>query len=139
MHVQLNMAHLRVLITANEVLLFDPQSHDAPWEKSLFLYHLQHAVRGASKYSNAAASGAGASSATNNGCSSGTGGLPFEFRALESCLTSVVSALEREVSNLRNITVQLLDGLEHDIRRERLIPLLQVRVPGCSLISFRGC
>ena len=47
-------------------------------------------------------------------------GLPYEFRALESCLVSVTSALGGELTVLRGLVVELLDGLEENIGSFRL-------------------
>ena len=43
------------------------------------------------------------------------GSLPYEFRALESCLASVVTALDAEMNNIENIISELLEDLERHI------------------------
>lgn len=53
--------------------------------------------------------------------------LPYEFRALESVLSSVLEALHSELENLQQMVHHLLDLLDEDIDRERLRLLLQYR------------
>lgn len=45
----------------------------------------------------------------------GSGGLPYEFRALEAALTSVSSALEEEMSVHREAVESLIGPLETHI------------------------
>lgn len=52
------------------------------------------------------------------------GGLPYEFRALESILISVISALEGEFEGVREPVVKVLRELEEDIDRDKLRHLL---------------
>jgi magnesium transporter len=52
------------------------------------------------------------------------GGLPYEFRALESILVSVLSALEAEMVFMRNLIGGLLAELEDDIDRDKFKRLL---------------
>ncbi|CCM01214.1 uncharacterized protein FIBRA_03262 [Fibroporia radiculosa] len=51
-------------------------------------------------------------------------GLPYEFRALESVLLSVLSALEAEMVFIRNLVGGLLAELEDDIDHDRFKRLL---------------
>ncbi|KAK7047923.1 magnesium ion transporter [Paramarasmius palmivorus] len=51
-------------------------------------------------------------------------GLPYEFRALESILLSVLSALEAELVFIRNLVGGLLAELEDDIDHDRFKRLL---------------
>lgn len=53
-----------------------------------------------------------------------TQGLPYEFRALESILLSVLSALEAELVFIRNLVGGLLAELEDDIDHDRFKRLL---------------
>lgn len=99
-----SVLHLRVIITANEVTLFDTIGSEDTFLKGVFLYSLEHNLKTPTKAAH---------------------GLPYEFRALESCLVSVVSALEGELTMLRGLVVDLLDGLEETIQRDRLKLLLQ--------------
>ncbi|KAI5477158.1 hypothetical protein MNV49_006814 [Pseudohyphozyma bogoriensis] len=100
----LTILHLRVVITANEVSLFDSMGSEDSWLKGVFIWHLEHALKATNKASLR---------------------LPYEFRALESCLISVTTALETEMNNIRNMVVDLLDGLEDHIERDKLRLLLQ--------------
>jgi len=51
--------------------------------------------------------------------------LPYEFRALESILASVLDALRSELFLLRDLVSSLLETLDADIDREKLRLLLQ--------------
>jgi len=99
-----NILHIRALIKHDTVFLFDSYGSTDSSLHSLFLYNLGHNLRIGAKAS---------------------GGLAYEFRALEAMLSSVAQALESEMSNLRTLTVELLDGLESEIDREKLKLMLQ--------------
>lgn len=45
------------------------------------------------------------------------GVLPYEFKALEAALTSVVAALENDLANIRSHVVELLNVMETHIGR----------------------
>ncbi|KAL6301437.1 hypothetical protein BKA93DRAFT_797437 [Sparassis latifolia] len=95
-----NMLHIRALIKADAVVLFDTYGSADSRLHSVFLYHLEHNLR--LKMS----------------------GLPYEFRALESVLLSVLSALEAEMVFIRNLVGGLLAELEDDIDHDRFKRLL---------------
>jgi magnesium transporter len=56
--------------------------------------------------------------------SPGSGGLPYEFRALEAVLTSVTSELEADFDAVRDPVLHILSELEDDIDRNKLRMLL---------------
>lgn len=95
-----NMLHIRALIKADAVILFDTYGSTDSRLHSVFLYHLEHNLR------------------------LKTAGLPYEFRALESVLLSVLSALEAEMVFIRNLVGGLLAELEDDIDHDRFKRLL---------------
>ncbi|OJT08295.1 Mitochondrial inner membrane magnesium transporter mrs2 [Trametes pubescens] len=82
------------------VILFDTYGSADSRLHSVFLYHLEHNLRAK------------------------TSGLPYEFRALESILLSVLSALEAEMVFIRNLVGGLLAELEDDIDHDRFKRLL---------------
>jgi magnesium transporter len=95
-----NILHLRALVKADSILLFDTFGSADSRLHSVFLYHLEHNLK------------------------SSASALPYEFRALESILLSVLSALEAEVVLLRNLVGGLLAALEDDIDRDKFMRLL---------------
>ncbi|OSD02634.1 cora-domain-containing protein [Trametes coccinea BRFM310] len=95
-----NILHIRALIKADTVILFDTYGSTDSRLHSVFLYHLEHNLR------------------------SKTSGLPYEFRAVESILLSVLSALEAEMVFIRNLVGGLLAELEDDIDHDRFKRLL---------------
>lgn len=99
----LTMLHLRVVITAQEVTIFDSVGSEDSWLKGVFIWSLEHALKATGKAAH---------------------GLPYEFRALESCLISVVTALETDLANVRSHVVELLAHMEDHIDRENLRLLL---------------
>ncbi|GAA5862391.1 hypothetical protein JCM3774_002501 [Rhodotorula dairenensis] len=99
----LTMLHLRVVITAQEVTIFDSVGSEDSWLKGVFIWSLEHALKATGKAAH---------------------GLPYEFRALESCLISVVTALETDLANVRSHVVELLAHMEEHIDRENLRLLL---------------
>ncbi|KAJ1976849.1 magnesium ion transporter [Dimargaris verticillata] len=100
----INIAHIRALIKADTVVLFDSIGSTDSYSQSIFIYDLQEKLRlGSTKNSS----------------------LPFEFRALESVLVSVVSTLQDEVQVVSSLVTNLLAHLEEKIDRDRLKELLQ--------------
>ncbi|KAI0030235.1 Mg2+ transporter protein cora-like protein [Vararia minispora EC-137] len=95
-----NILHIRALVKADAVILFDTIGSTDSRLHSVFLYHLEHnlKIKGL--------------------------GLPYEFRALESVFLSVVGALEAEMVFIRNLVGGLLAELEDDIDHDRFKRLL---------------
>lgn len=61
--------------------------------------------------------------------------LPYEFRALESILASVLEALHIELEGIRQLVFALLASLDHNIDREKLRALLAYRRKVGDLLS----
>ncbi|CAE6338033.1 unnamed protein product [Rhizoctonia solani] len=95
-----NILHIRALVKADAVILFDSYGSVDSRLHSVFLYHLEHNLKQKSTT------------------------LPYEFRALESILVSVVSALEAEMVFTRHLVAGLLAELEDDIDRDKFKRLL---------------
>ncbi|KAJ7931315.1 magnesium transporter [Mycena leptocephala] len=95
-----NILHIRALVKADTVVLFDTFGSADSRLHSVFLYHLEHNLK-----------------------TKGSG-LPYEFRALESILLSVLSALEAEMVFIRNLVGGLLAELEDNIDHDRFKRLL---------------
>lgn len=107
-----NLLHIRALIKANQVLIFDAFGSTDSKTQSLFYYDLEHKLRHGSKT---------------------MGGLPYELRALEAIFISVVSSLDAEMQVLKRVITTTLEELEIDINREKLRLLL---VQSKKLSSF---
>lgn len=101
----INLLHLRVLIKADRVLVFDAYGSTDSYMQSLFIYDLEGKLRQKS------------SPQANQA-------LPYEFRALESVLISVTAGLEEEFNGVRDPVVRVLRALEEDIDRDKLRHLL---------------
>ncbi|RUS18415.1 hypothetical protein BC937DRAFT_88800 [Endogone sp. FLAS-F59071] len=99
-----NLAHIRALIKADLVVLFDSFGSTDSYNQSIFVYDLQERLR---------QSGAKA------------GGLPFEFRALEAIFISTVSSIQSEIEVLETFVTRLLLELEERIEQRQLKELLQ--------------
>ncbi|PWN50620.1 Mg2+ transporter protein cora-like protein [Violaceomyces palustris] len=97
-----NILHIRAMIKADMVLLFDSYGSSDTQLHSAFIYNLQFNLR------------------------QGSSSLPYEFRALESILVSVLDALRIELDLIRTWTDRILEGLDEDVDREKLRALLQV-------------
>ncbi|OOF93483.1 hypothetical protein ASPCADRAFT_173305 [Aspergillus carbonarius ITEM 5010] len=100
----INLLHLRVLIKADRVLVFDAYGSTDSYMQSLFVYDLEGKLRQKQ--------------------SQGAGALPYELRALEAVLISVTSGLEEEFNGVRDPVVSVLRALEEDIDRDKLRHLL---------------
>ncbi|KAG6816348.1 hypothetical protein H0H87_006764 [Tephrocybe sp. NHM501043] len=96
----INILHIRALVKWDVVILFDTYGSADSRLHSVFLYHLEHNLK-----------------------SKGSGS-PYEFRALESILLSVLSALEAEMVFIRNLVGGLLAELEDNIDHDRFKRLL---------------
>ncbi|KAL4073679.1 hypothetical protein V8B97DRAFT_1865989 [Scleroderma yunnanense] len=96
----INILHIRALVKADTVILFDTYGSNDSRLHSVFLYHLEHNLK---------AHGSGS---------------PYEFRAIESILLSVLSALEAEMVFIRNLVGGLLSELEDDINHDKFKRLL---------------
>ncbi|PLB49228.1 cora-domain-containing protein [Aspergillus steynii IBT 23096] len=102
----INLLHLRVLIKADRVLVFDAYGSTDSYMQSMFVYDLEGKLR------------------QRQGQSPGAGALPYEFRALEAVLISVTTGLEEEFNGVREPVVRVLRALEEDIDRDKLRHLL---------------
>ncbi|KAG0239136.1 magnesium ion transporter [Actinomortierella wolfii] len=100
----INLGHIRALIKADEVVLFDSFGSTDSYHQSIFIYDLEEKLR----MSTTAA-----------------GGMPFEFRALEAIFISVLSSLQSEMEVLVHFVSNLLMHLEEDIDQNKLKELLQ--------------
>nr|GAT46673.1 inner membrane magnesium transporter MRS2 [Mycena chlorophos] len=95
-----NILHIRALVKADTVVIFDSYGSVDSRLHSVFLYHLEHNLKLKGS------------------------GMPYEFRALESILLSVLSALEAEMVFIRNLVGGLLAELEDNIDHDRFKRLL---------------
>lgn len=100
----INLLHLKVLIKADRVLVFDAYGSTDSYMQSLFVYDLEGKLRQKQALS--------------------AGALPYEFRALEAVLISVTAGLEEEFNGVRDPVVRVLRALEEDIDRDKLRHLL---------------
>lgn len=103
----LNLLHLRVLIKHDRVLLFDVYGSSTSSAQSEFMYELQGKLR-------------------QKQAPGTSGGLPYEFRALEVVLMSVTSELWKDFSTVQDPVMHLLADLEEDVDREKLRLLLML-------------
>ncbi|KAJ1931542.1 magnesium ion transporter, partial [Linderina macrospora] len=91
-----NLLHIRALIEADRVVLFDSIGSASNYNQSMLVYELQERLR----------SSQGALAAD------GESQQPFEFRALEAMLISVVNSLQSDEEVLVNLVQNLLAYLE---------------------------
>jgi magnesium transporter len=99
----INLLHLRVLIKRDRVVLLTANGPRPSHAQYAFLHDLGRKSR----------------QKENGGHD-----LPYEFRALESVLVSVISQLESDLESLRNPLKILLAELEQDIDPDKLRLLL---------------
>lgn len=96
------------------------------------MYNLEHNLRLANvsrphKHEGKIAPAAAAEEQSND--------LPYEFRALEAILASVLEALHIELEGIRQLVFALLASLDHNIDREKLRALLAYRRKVGDLLS----
>lgn len=98
-----NLLHIRALIKADMVILFDVDALTDSKTRSLFLYELEHRLR----------------------VKAGSHPLlPYELRALETILISVSSTLDSELKLHTVVIEEILRRLDRTINREQLRYLL---------------
>ncbi|KDN53546.1 cora-domain-containing protein [Tilletiaria anomala UBC 951] len=142
-----NMLHIRALVKSDTVLLFDSYGSTDTHLHSAFVYNLEHNLRLAHRQSHAPYTqtggqgepvqpkAAGDNPSQRNEEAFQDSKLPYEFRALETILSSVLDALYSELGNLQHLVFSLLDEFDQDIDREKLRLLLQYRRKVSGLFS----
>jgi magnesium transporter len=137
-----NMLHIRALVKCDEVLLFDVYGSADTQLQSSFIYNLEHNLRLAHIHRKSASSRSPTQTASKDTPSQpaaaseqGITELPYEFRALETILASVLDALRSELGNLQGMVYEMLESLDRDIEREKLRMLLQLRRKVNGLLS----
>ncbi|KAK9463161.1 uncharacterized protein V1516DRAFT_620798 [Lipomyces oligophaga] len=99
----INLLHIRAIVKADMVMIFNVYGSTDSQTQSIFMYDLEGKLRQGSK---------------------AMGGLPYEMRALEAILISVVTALDAEMKIHTTIVTGILADLENNIDREKLRHLL---------------
>ncbi|QSL66588.1 hypothetical protein MERGE_000970 [Pneumocystis wakefieldiae] len=99
----INLLHIRALLKADSVLLFNAYGSTDTHTQSVFMYDLEGKLRQGNK---------------------AAGGLPYEFRALEAILISVSTALEEEMKFLNYLVKDVLLRLEEDVHHQHIRNLL---------------
>ncbi|KAJ2752979.1 magnesium ion transporter [Coemansia pectinata] len=97
-----NLLHIRALIEADRIVLFDSIAAPATHSQTMLVYELQERLRSVSPVAQ-----------------------PFEFRALEAVLISVVGSLQSDEEVLVSLVQNLLAFLEESVDRSKLRELLQ--------------
>ncbi|KAJ1918207.1 magnesium ion transporter [Mycoemilia scoparia] len=100
-----NLLHIKAIIESDKLILFDAITMANDYDHGVLVRELQERLK----------EGAGKKST----------GLPFEFRALESVLISVVERLQSDEEVLLNLVQNLLAYLEESVDRTKLRELLQ--------------
>lgn len=98
-----NLLHIRALVKADMVFIFDVFGSTDSQTQSVFMYDLGHKLRHGSE---------------------SMGGLPYEMRALEAIFISVMTTLDAEMQVHTTLVNGILADLEDDIDREKLRHLL---------------
>ncbi|KAJ2799303.1 magnesium ion transporter [Coemansia guatemalensis] len=111
-----NLLHIRALIEADRIVLFDSIGTPSNYNQSILIYELQEHLRSSSTRTITTDSGIAIDAESTQ---------PFEFRALEAVLISVVSTLQSDEEVLVNLVQNLLAYLEASVDRSKLRELLQ--------------
>ncbi|KAG7865564.1 hypothetical protein KL918_004445 [Ogataea parapolymorpha] len=102
----INLLHIKALVKADSVLVFDTANSEAASKLSLFMYDLEAKLKVKTVHG------------TTNVNQS------YEFRALESILINVMAVLETELQQHLKICTKILNHLDTEIDREKLRDLL---------------
>ncbi|KAK6460601.1 mitochondrial magnesium ion transporter [Scheffersomyces coipomensis] len=95
-----NLSHIKAIIKKDTVMIFDTSTPAIAKRLGFFMYDLEMKLKLPS------------------------GNVPFEFRALETILISVMSYLESELKTHLSSCGQILAELENQVNRDRLQDLL---------------
>ncbi|KAJ1962340.1 magnesium ion transporter [Dipsacomyces acuminosporus] len=104
-----NLLHIRALIEADRIVLFDSIGSTNDYTQGMLIYELQQRLRSSNSVLTA----------------DGEAAQAFEFRALEAVLISVVTSLQSDEEVLVNLVQNLLAYLEESVDRSKLRELLQ--------------
>ncbi|KAG7813817.1 hypothetical protein KL921_000091 [Ogataea angusta] len=102
----INLLHIKALVKADSVLVFDTANSEAASKLSLFMYDLEAKLKVKTVHG------------TTNVNQS------YEFRALESILINVMAVLETELQQHLRVCTKILNHLDTEIDREKLRDLL---------------
>ncbi|KAG7864061.1 hypothetical protein KL919_000089 [Ogataea angusta] len=102
----INLLHIKALVKADSVLVFDTANSEAASKLSLFMYDLEAKLKVKTVHG------------TTNVNQS------YEFRALESILINVMAVLETELQQHLKVCTKILNHLDTEIDREKLRDLL---------------
>ncbi|OBA14709.1 uncharacterized protein OGAPODRAFT_101135 [Ogataea polymorpha] len=102
----INLLHIKALVKADSVLVFDTANSEAASKLSLFMYDLEAKLKVKTVHG------------TTNVNQS------YEFRALESILINVMAVLETELQQHLKTCTEILNHLDTEIDREKLRDLL---------------
>ncbi|CAK7913021.1 magnesium transporter Mrs2p, mitochondrial [[Candida] anglica] len=107
-----NLLHIKAIVKKDRVMIFDTSTPAIASKLGLFMYDLEMKLKAIPTTSSP---------------------IPYEFRALESILISVMSYLDAELKSHLNSCGTILDELEDQIDRNKLRELL---IKSKSLASF---
>ncbi|CAH2350646.1 mitochondrial inner membrane magnesium transporter Mrs2p [[Candida] railenensis] len=107
----INLLHIKAIVKKDRVMIFDTSTPTIAKKLGLFMYDLEMKLK---------------TGAVNNA-------LPYEFRALETILISVMSYLDTDLRKHLQECGSILDELEDQIDRNKLRDLL---IKSKSLASF---
>ncbi|KAI3403221.2 MRS2 [Candida oxycetoniae] len=96
-----NLLYIKAIIKKNSVMVFDTSNPEVASKLGIFMYDLEQKLKSSSSPS-----------------------LPYEFRALESILVSIMSYLEAEIKLYINSCGMILSELEDEVYRKKLQELL---------------
>ncbi|CAK9436474.1 uncharacterized protein LODBEIA_P10320 [Lodderomyces beijingensis] len=108
-----NLLYIKAIIKKNSVMVFDTSNPEVASKLGIFMYDLEQKLKIASSH----AGGGGAAA-------NGNSGMPYEFRALEAVLVSVMSYLEAEIKLYIKSCGMTLSQLEDEVDRKKLQELL---------------
>ncbi|KAI5954855.1 MRS2 [Candida theae] len=97
-----NLLYIKAIIRKNSVMVFDTSNSEVATKLGILMYDLEMKLKS----------------------SSNSASMPYEFRALESILVSVMSYLEAEIKTYISSCGMILGELENQVDRKKLQELL---------------
>ncbi|KAG5416847.1 MRS2 [Candida metapsilosis] len=97
-----NLLYIKAIIKKNSVMVFDTSNSEVATKLGILMYDLEMKLK----------------------ASSNSTSMPYEFRALESILVSVMSYLEAEIKTYISSCGMILGELENQVDRKKLQELL---------------
>jgi len=122
--VVVNLEHIKALIKADRVVVFDTDAQVEESHQWTFVADLKERLRG--NNNNNGTNGNHEKEATAAPATAAVEELPFELKAIEAILLSVCNVLSGDFNKIKLVVDQLLEKLEREVDNATMVKLLEM-------------